>query len=88
MRCHLEHAVENEATAGEEAVAPIPPIVLDDVMGLGFDPPIERDEREAGNPARDVDCLRKTIGDAEAREGEHTVRDEIAAGCATRLGGC
>ena len=78
MRCHLKHAVEDQAAASKEAVAPIPPVILDDVMGLRLDPPIERDEREAGHPAHDVDGLRETVRDAEARKGEHAVRDEIA----------
>jgi len=80
MRCHLEHAVKDEAAASEEAVAPIPPVILDDVVGLGLDPPIEGDEGEACHPTRDVDGLGETVGNTEAREGEHAVRDEVAAG--------
>ena len=73
MRCHLEHAVKDEAAASEEAVAPIPSIILHDVVGLGLDPPIEGDEREASDPTGDVDGMRETVGNTETREGEHAV---------------
>ena len=80
MRGHLEHAIKDEAAASEEAIAPIPPIILNDMVGLSLDPPIERDQHEAGDPTGDVDSLRESIGNTEAREGEHAVRDEVAAG--------
>ena len=73
MRCHLEHTIKDEATPREEAVAPIPPVILDNVVGLGLDPPIERDEGQASNPTSDMDCLRETVGNTETREGEHAI---------------
>lgn len=80
MRRHLEHTIEDEATTSEEAITPVPPVILDDMVGLCLNPPIERNQREAGHPARDVDSLGETVGNAEARKGKHTVRDEIAVG--------
>jgi len=41
MRRELEHAVEDERATLEETVAPIPAIVLDDIMCLKFDPEID-----------------------------------------------
>ena len=57
MRRQLEHAIKDEATACEEAIAPIPPVIFDNVVGLSLDPPIERDERQANDPTGDMDCL-------------------------------
>src|SRR5258708_33073235 len=76
---HLEDTVEDETTADEEAVAPVPAIVLDDVVGLGLDPPVERDEGETRDPSCDVDGLGGTLRDAEERKCEHAIRDKVAA---------
>ena len=50
MRRELEHAVEHERAAREEAVAPVPPIILDDLVGLGFDPQVEGNQRDTPDP--------------------------------------
>lgn len=50
MRCELKDTIEHQCTTLEEAVAPIPPVVLHDMMRLGFDPKVERDQRNAADP--------------------------------------
>lgn len=51
MRCHFEHPIKDEGTALEKDVAPIPAVVLDDVMSLCLDPEVERDEGEPTDPS-------------------------------------
>ena len=46
----FEDAVEHEGTALEEDVAPVPAIVLDDVVSLCLNPDVERDEDESAEP--------------------------------------
>ena len=46
----FEDTVEHEGTALEEDIAPVPAIVLDDVVRLGLDPEVERDESDAADP--------------------------------------
>ena len=41
MWCKLKHAVKDKCAALEETVAPVPAIVLNDMMRLGLDPEIE-----------------------------------------------
>ena len=41
MRSKLKHAIEYESPALKEYVAPVPTIVLDDVVSLGLYPQIE-----------------------------------------------
>ena len=43
VRGELEDAVKDERTTLKEDVAPVPAVVLDDVMSLGFHPEIEGD---------------------------------------------
>lgn len=50
MRSQFEHAVEDERAALEEDVAPVPAIVLDDIVGFSLDPQIERNERDTADP--------------------------------------
>lgn len=50
MRRELEDTVERKAAALEENIAPVPAIILDDVMCLGLHPQVERDEGDAPNP--------------------------------------
>ena len=80
MRSHLERAIKDEAAASEEPVARILPIILDDMVGLSLDPPIERDQRGTGDPTSDVDSPRETVGNTEACEGEHAVEEGITGG--------
>lgn len=46
----LEHAVERQATTLEEHVSPVPAIILDNMVRLGLDPEVKRDERKAADP--------------------------------------
>jgi hypothetical protein len=54
MRCELKHAVKDECTALEEAVAPVPAIVLNDMVRLGLDPEIERDQDDTSDPTASI----------------------------------
>jgi hypothetical protein len=47
----FKHAIKDEGATLKETVTPIPAIVLDNVVGLGLDPKVERDEDDAANPA-------------------------------------
>jgi hypothetical protein len=50
MWSELKHAVKDECTTLEKAVTPVPTIVLNDMVGLGLDPEIERDQGDASDP--------------------------------------
>ena len=50
MRRELKHAVKDKCTTLEEAVAPVPAIVLNDMVGLGLDPEIERNQGDTSDP--------------------------------------
>ncbi len=50
MRRELKYAVKDECTTLEEAVAPVPAIVLNDMVCFGLDPEIERDQKDASDP--------------------------------------
>ena len=50
MRGEFEHAVEDEGAALEEDVAPVPSVVLDDVVCLRLDPEVECDEGKPADP--------------------------------------
>ncbi len=50
MRGELEHAIENESAALEEDVAPVPAIVLYNIVSLGLDPEVECDEGNTADP--------------------------------------
>jgi hypothetical protein len=52
VRCKLENAVEDQSTALEKHVTPVPAIVLHDVMGFGLYPKIEHDECDTAEPSR------------------------------------
>lgn len=43
MWCELKHAIEYECSTLEKAIAPVPAIVLYDMVCLRLDPEIERD---------------------------------------------
>ena len=43
MRRELEDAVKDERTTLKEDVAPVPAVVLDDIVSLGLDPKVECD---------------------------------------------
>jgi hypothetical protein len=51
MRGELEHAIKDKCAALKEAVAPVPTIILDDMVRLRLDPEVESDEDDATNPA-------------------------------------
>ena len=52
MRGELEHAVKDERTTLKEDVAPVPAVVLDDIVSLGLDPKVERDQGNTADPPR------------------------------------
>jgi len=41
MRSKLEHTIKDKCTTLEEAVSPIPTIVLDDIVSFGLHPEVE-----------------------------------------------
>jgi hypothetical protein len=51
MRREFKHAIKDKRTTLEETVAPVPAIVLNNMVRLGFDPEIEGDENDTTNPA-------------------------------------
>ena len=46
----LEHAIKDERATLEENVSPVPPVILDDLVGLGFDPQVEGNQRDTPDP--------------------------------------
>ena len=50
MRRQLENAIECQPAALKENVSPVPPIILDDLVGLGFDPQVEGNQRDTPDP--------------------------------------
>ena len=54
MRCHFEDAIKNKSTALKEDVAPVPAVILNDVVCLHFYPKIERDQCDAAYPSTDT----------------------------------
>ena len=52
MRGELEHAVEDKRAALEEDVAPVPAIVLHDVVCLRLDPEVEGNKGNAADPPK------------------------------------
>ena len=51
MRHKLEHAVKDECTTLEEAVAPVPTVILDHMVRFRLDPEVECNEDDTTNPA-------------------------------------
>lgn len=51
MRRKLEHAVKDECTTLEEAVAPVPTVILDHVVRFRLDPEVECNEDDTADPA-------------------------------------
>jgi hypothetical protein len=51
VRREFKHAIKNERATLEEAITPIPAIVLNDVVRLRFDPEIECDEDDTADPS-------------------------------------
>ena len=52
MRRELEDAVKDERTTLKEDIAPVPAVVLDDIVSLGLDPKVERDQGNTADPPR------------------------------------
>lgn len=73
MRSHFEDAVKDQRTALEEAVTPVPPIVLNDVVCFLLDPDIERDESDTGDPSKEVKEDGETRRRTKRREGEEGI---------------
>lgn len=55
MGGHFEDAVKDEGAALEEAITPVPAVILDDVVCLLLDPDIERNEGNTRDPAKEVE---------------------------------
>jgi hypothetical protein len=51
MRRKLEHAVKDERTTLEEAIAPVPTVIPDHMVCFRFDPEVECDEDDTTDPA-------------------------------------
>jgi hypothetical protein len=51
MRRKLEHAVKDECTTLEEAVAPVPTVILDHMVCFRLDPEVECYEDDTTDPA-------------------------------------
>ena len=52
MRRELEDAVKDERTTLKEDVAPVPAVVLHDVVCLRLDPEVEGNEGNAADPPK------------------------------------
>jgi hypothetical protein len=50
MRGEFENTVEYESAALEKHVSPVPSVILDDIVSLGFDPEVEADHSDACEP--------------------------------------
>lgn len=50
MRRQLENAVKHEGATLEEDVAPVPTVILYDMVGFRLDPEVECNEGEATDP--------------------------------------
>jgi len=51
MRRKLEHAIKDECTTLEEAVAPVPTVILDHMVRFRLDPKVEFHEGDTTDPA-------------------------------------
>jgi hypothetical protein len=51
MRRKLEHAVKDECTTLEEAVAPVPTVILDHIVRFRLDPEVKCNEDNTTDPA-------------------------------------
>ena len=51
MRGKFKYTIEDESTALEEHIAPVPAVVLDHVVRLGLDPKVEGNQRNAADPS-------------------------------------
>lgn len=51
MRRKFEHAVKDECTTLEEAVAPVPTVILDHMVRFRLDPEVECNEDDTADPA-------------------------------------
>lgn len=47
----LKHAVKDECTTLEEAVTPVPAVILDHMVCFRLDPEVEYDKDHTSNPA-------------------------------------
>ena len=51
MRRKLEHSVKNESATLEEAVSPVPTVILHHMVRFRLDPKVECDEDDTTSPA-------------------------------------
>ena len=78
VRCHLVHAVKLELLqAKEEAVAPVPRIVLHDSMCIELDPRIERQEKQAKKPADDKQQYAMLTQALDVRQCKERIRSDV-----------
>lgn len=77
MGRHFEYAVKDERAALEKDVSPVPAVILDDVMGFGLDPEVERNEDDSTDPAENVGEQGEVGRDSEAGKGKHDVGEEV-----------
>ena len=73
MGCKLEDAVENQVASLEEAVSPVPAVVLDDVVCFSLNPGVKTDEEETGEPPEVIngETTRNGLGNDGGRNSPH-----------------
>ena len=52
VRGQLENTIEDKISALEEAVAPVPAVVFDNMVSFRFYPKVEANENDASNPSK------------------------------------
>lgn len=77
MRSHFEDAIKNKCTTFKEHITPVPPIVLDNMVGFLLHPDIECNQCNTGYPPENMEDGRKTLWNAEAGEREQCVRQKV-----------
>ena len=62
MRREFEDTIKHESTALEEHIAPVPAVILHDIVRLSLDPQIESNERDTADPPNSaLGSLRKCL---------------------------
>ena len=74
----ISNTPKDEAAASEEAFASIPLVLLDDMVGLSLDPPIEHDEFAGVDPT--VGVMWTTCERLSKNRSMRRRRDEVAVG--------
>lgn len=50
MRGQLKNAIKYKGAALEKYITPVPTVILDNIVCLGFDPKVECDQRNTTDP--------------------------------------